>query len=513
MSQFPGSPKGRLAGTRPGVGRRFGLSHRVGGASCGRPHRVWPCDFRRQPPRFLFVALDTSRDVRSLVLYQVFPRNHGPNGTLEDVRVDLPRIADLGVDFVYLMPIHPIGSEGRKGTLGSPYAIRDYRAVNPDLGTDEDFDALVAAAHDLGLRVMLDVVFNHTARDSILVAQQPDFFHQDAEGRPVTTVPAWSDVIDLFHPNPGLSRYLIDTLAMWVRRGVDGFRCDVASLTPVDFWLQARTEIAAIRPGVLWLAETPHPSWVAQRRAQGLPTWSDGELFQAFDVEYPYDLWSVWQAVVVGQEPIGRYLELLRWQDATLPGNYAKLRFVENHDQYRIMRLAGSTSRALAWTALMAFSRGPFMIYAGQESAANVWPTLFERAPVAWGEFSLAPFLRALAELKKHPAVRAGEFWILNDEPTVQAVWARPAAQALAPVGDSGLYGIFNVSDATGPAQVQLPDGEYRDVISGLRVLVEGGLAALPGSAVILEFADPFEASLWRCSLLDVFLAVEELGD
>ena len=459
------------------------------------------------------MALDTSRDVRSLVLYQVFPRNHGPQGTLAEVRADLPRIADLGVDIVYLMPVHPIGSEGRKGSLGSPYSIRDYRAINPDLGTDQDFDDLLSAAHALGLRVIIDVVFNHTARDSVLVSQQPDFFHRDAEGRPVTTVPAWSDVIDLFHPNPDLTQYLIDTLAMWVRRGVDGFRCDAASLTPVDFWAKAREEVGRIRPGVLWLAETVHPNWVAERRAYGLPTWSDGELFQAFDIEYPHDVWSAWQAVVSGQEPIGRYLELLRWQDATLPANYAKLRFVENHDQYRIMRFAGSPERALGWTALMAFSRGPFMIYAGQESAADAWPTLFERAPVTWGEFSLAPFLRSLAELKKHAAVREGEFWILADEPLVQAAWASPAGDRLAPVGPGGLYGIFDVTDAGGPAHVQLPDGQYRDLISGGLVDVDRGAADLPGPAVILEFAEPFVASLWRTPLLDVFLAVEQLGD
>ena len=298
------------------------------------------------------MAIDTSPAVRSLVLYQVFPRNHGPRGRLVDVTEDVERIAGLGVDVLYLMPIHPIGEVGRKGRLGSPYAIRDYRAVDPELGTLADFDDLVAAAHRAGLRVILDVVFNHTAPDSVLVAEHPEFFHRDAAGRPVTTVPAWTDIIDLKHPYPGLSRYLIDTLTLWVERGVDGFRCDVASLVPVEFWLQAREELAGVRSGLLWLAESPHPSWVAQRRAHGLPTWSDAEVFQAFDIEYSYDLWSIWQAVMTGQEPVGRYLEMLRWQDATLPANYAKLRYVENHDQFRIMRLASSEDRALAWTAL-----------------------------------------------------------------------------------------------------------------------------------------------------------------
>jgi hypothetical protein len=455
------------------------------------------------------VALDTPLDVRNLVIYQVFPRNHGPSGRLVDVTADIPRIAALGVDVLYLMPIHPIGEVGRKGTLGSPYAIRDHRAVNPELGTDADFDELVAAAHAAGLRVMMDVVFNHTSPDSVLVTGHPEFFHQDDEGRPVTTVPAWTDIIDLKHPNLDLTRYLIDTLAFWAGRGVDGFRCDVASLVPVDFWSQARAELAGVRPGLIWLAESPHPTWVAHRRAHGLPTWSDAEMFTAFDIEYSHDLWSIWQAVVTGREPVGRYLEMLRWQDATLPANYAKLRFVENHDQFRIMRFAPTQARARAWTALMAFSRGPFMIYAGQESAARAWPSLFDRAPVQWGDYALSGFLRTLAACTKHEAMRLGDFWVLDDEPLVQLAWANPAGDELAPVGDLGLYGVFNVGGHRGRADVQLPDGRYDDLISGERLEVAHGRLAMPGPAVILEFTEPFRATLWRSSLLDVFLQVE----
>ena len=126
------------------------------------------------------MAHDTTAAVRSLVIYQVFPRNFGPTGRLADVTAELPRIRALGVDVVYLMPIHPIGISGRKGSQGSPYAISDYRSLNPDLATDEEFDQLVSAAHDLGLKVMLDVVFNHTSKDSVLVSTHPQFFHQDA---------------------------------------------------------------------------------------------------------------------------------------------------------------------------------------------------------------------------------------------------------------------------------------------------------------------------------------------
>ncbi len=392
--------------------------------------------------------------------------------------------------------------------------IRDYRALNPELGTDADFDALVASAHEKGLKVMLDVVFNHTSQDSVLIVEHPDFFHRNAEGKPITTVPQWTDIIDLKHPNPELTRYLIDSLAVWVRRGVDGFRCDVASLVPVEFWVQARSELAEMKSDLLWLAETVHPMMVEHRRATGLPTAGDGEMYAAFDIEYQYDLWSIWQAAVDCQVPVGRYLEMLRWQDSTLPGNYAKLRFVENHDQYRIMYFAPTRAQALAWTAAMACSRGPLLIYAGQESGLRKWPSLFEPDPVQWGHYELSDFLGTLARLKKHPAMRTGEFWILADEPCIQFAWGLLEDQRLVPVsGVSGLYGVFNVASCSENLPVQLPDGEYRDLLGGSTISVVEGTIPVPESALVLEFGESFAAKLWKTPLLDVFLHVEELGD
>lgn len=460
------------------------------------------------------MADDTPPDVRSLVLYEVFPRNHGATGRLADVTADIPRIAALGVDVLYLMPVHPIGQEGRKGSAGSPYAIRDYRSVNPELGTEADFDELVGAAHAAGLRVMLDVVFNHTSPDSVLVGEHPEFFHRDASGRPVTSVPAWTDIIDLRHPDPQLARYLIDSLAGWVRRGVDGFRCDVASLVPVGFWVQARTELAAVRPGLLWLAETVHPSMVEQRRAAGIATACDGEMFAAFDIEYSYDLWSIWQEVVQGRQPVGRYLEMLRWQEATLPAASSKLRYVENHDNYRIMSFAPSAAQARAWTALMAASPGPLMVYAGQESGARTWPHLFERDPVAWGDRELTRFIAALAALKKHPAQRSGSFRVLADEPVVQLAWGTQLEGVVAPVADGpALLAVCNVGSASAPVAVPLADGRYRDLISGEPVTVVAGRLAAPEAAVVLESGEPMPVAGWRTPLLDVFLHVEVLGD
>ena len=271
------------------------------------------------------MAKDTPAQVQGLVVYQVFPRNHGPNGTLRDVTADLDRIAALGVDVVYLLPIHPIGEQARKGSLGSPFSIRDYRAIHPDLGDEDDFAELVRQAHARGLRVIIDVVFNHTAQDSVLLTEHPEFFHTDAAGRPVSSVPEWSDIVDFRHPNPAVDDVLLENLRDWVRRGVDGFRCDAATLVPLEFWLRARRELAELRPGLLWIAETVHPFLIERRRAEGDPLASEAELYQAFDVQYTYDVWGIWQAVVTGQVPVGRYLEMLRWQEVSLPANFAKL--------------------------------------------------------------------------------------------------------------------------------------------------------------------------------------------
>jgi glycosidase len=440
------------------------------------------------------MAFDTPPEHRSLVIYEVYVRSHGPTGTFAEVEADLERIQSMGVDVVWLMPIHPIGKVKRKGSLGSPYSIVDYRGVNPEYGTKEDFARLVGKAHDLGLKVMIDVVYNHTAHDSVLVSEHPEFFHKDAEGKPVTTVPEWSDVIDLKHPHPALSDYLIETLRDWVLLGVDGFRCDVASLVPVQFWQRARVEVAQVKPGVIWLAETVHAGFVGFRRSTGLSGYSDSEVYLAFDLAYDYDIWPIWQAAVTGKAPVGRYLEMLRFQECIYPENYVKMRCVENHDNLRIQGLVPELDRALAWTAFQAFNKGAFLIYAGQESAAAHTPSLFEREPVEWGDYPLQTFLTRLAAIKKNPALTYGRFVLAAAEPAIQAAWIHP---------EGNLFGVFNVSGEQGTIPVPLPDGRYADILNDGLLQVKDGKLALPASAAILLFQEAVLLKPLHCDLLD----------
>jgi hypothetical protein len=442
----------------------------------------------------LFMAHDTPSSYRNLVIYEIYVRNHGKNGTFADVERDLPRIRNLGVDVVWFMPIHPIGQVNKKGSLGCPYSIQDYRGVNPEYGTREDFRRLIQRAHELGLKVMIDVVYNHTAHDSVLVQEHPEFFHLDAQGKPVTTVPEWSDVIDLKYSNPELTPYLIETLQGWVEFGVDGFRCDVASLVPLEFWLQAREAIAAVKPGVIWLAETVHASFVSHRRFRGLSGLSDSEVYTAFDLTYDYDIWPIWQLVVQGKLPVRRYVEMLRFQDSIYPANFVKMRCVENHDNARIMRIAPSRAQGVAWTGFAAFNRGAFLIYAGQESASKHTPSLFDIDKIEWGDYSLQPLLARLAKLKKDPALVQGKFTITQSDPAIQAAWELPG---------QSLYGVFNVSGKQGYVLVSLPDGSYRDVFSDEVVHIRGGKMLLPESFVILRVEGMMMVRPVYCELMD----------
>jgi 1,4-alpha-glucan branching enzyme len=421
-------------------------------------------------------------------------RNHGPNGTFAEVEADLERIRALGVDVIWFMPIHPIGQLNKKGSLGCPYSIQDYRGVNPEYGTREDFGRLIEKAHALGLKVMIDVVYNHTAHDSVLVSEHPEYFHQDAQGRPVTTVPDWSDVIDLKHPHPGLTEYLVETLKGWAQFGVDGFRCDVASLVPQEFWATARQEVAKVKPGVIWLAESVHASFVGYRRSKDLSGLSDSEIYESFDMSYDYDIWPIWQLAVQGKVPVRRYLEMLRYQDCIYPANFIKMRCVENHDQARIMRLAPGRNQALAWTGFAAFNRGSFLIYAGQEAEAMHTPSLFDVDKVQWDSYCLQTYLTRLTHLKKDPIQVNGKFTLLVADPAIQAAWIYKG---------QGLYGIFNISGKDGYVMVQLPDGTYVDVLNEQAVTVSGSKARLPQHSAVLRFEGQVALKQLYCEMLD----------
>lgn len=292
--------------------------------------------------------------LRNMTIYSIFVRNHG--GKFAVIEKDIPRIKALGVDMIWLLPIHPIGKKQRKGRLGSPYAIADYRSVNPEYGSMEDFRHFADVVHASGMKLMIDVVYNHTSPDSWLAQHHPEWFYHKPDGSFGNRIGDWSDIIDLDYSQPGLWDYRIETLKMWAEV-VDGFRCDVAPLVPLSFWLRARKEVEKVRPGCIWLAESVEPEFTRDNRNRGMISHSDAELYQAFDICYDYDIYGDFFRYVRGEICLSDYAAALLRQESIYPANYVKLRFLENHDRPRMGFLFPEERLQRNWLSWMFFQK------------------------------------------------------------------------------------------------------------------------------------------------------------
>lgn len=425
------------------------------------------------------MAKHTAKAYRNQVLYSVFVRNYSKEGTFEALRRDLARIRSLGVDIIWLMPIHPLGEKARKGSLGSPYAIRDYRAVNPEFGTMEDFRKLVADIHSHGMKCIIDVVYNHTAPDSWLSRNHPEWFYHKPDGSFGNRVGDWTDIIDLDYSQPGLWDYQIDTLKMWAEI-VDGFRCDVAPLVPLDFWLKAREEVEKVRPGCFWLAESIEPDFILFNRSQGMTALSDSECYQAFDACYDYDIYDIYQNVLVGTAPLSAYGDAVTRQEGMYPDNYLKLRCLENHDRARAAQMIADEKSLRSWTAFNYFQKGIAMLYAGQEVCADHTPSLFDRDTINWNTGKdLTPLLQKLAEIKRHPLFTDSRY-------TVKAM-PRDILLAIHEKDGRRMIGIFSMRGESSLLELSIPDGRYENLITGEAVEVHFGKAATTGEPIIIN--------------------------
>lgn len=425
------------------------------------------------------MAVNTPKSYRNQVMYSVFVRNHTPEGTFQALRCDLDRIRALGVDIIWLMPIHPIGEKARKGTLGSPYAISDYRAVNPEYGTMNDLKALVRDIHRLGMKCIIDVVYNHTSPDSWLAQNHPEWFYHKPDGSFGNHVGDWSDIIDLDYTQKDLWDYQIETLKMWAGI-VDGFRCDVAPLVPLEFWQKARGEVEKVRPGCLWLSESIEPSFIAYLRRQGLVAHTDSEIYQAFDIAYDYDIFGIFRDYLEGKVPLQAYADAVTRQEHIYPENYVKLRYLENHDVPRAAQMIPNETALLHWTAFLYFQKGMTLIYGGQEVCTDHRPDLFNKDEIIWytGRDDTC-LLRNLAEIKKDP--------LLTD--SVYRVTALPQDILLATHEKNGerLIGIFSVQGNAAMVEVGLPDGQSDNLLTGDPLMVYDGKVAIEDSPIIIR--------------------------
>ncbi len=413
------------------------------------------------------MARNSDPALQRQVIYSIYVRSHTPEGTFLSVIPDLDRIRALGTDIIWFLPIHPIGVKGKTGSLGCPYANRDYRAVNPAYGTLEDFKRLVDEIHARGMKVMIDVVYNHTSPDSVLFAEHPEFFYRRPDGRPGNRVGEWTDVIDLDYAQPGLWDYQLESLCYWAGI-VDGFRCDVASLVPEPFWRMARSLVARVRPDFIWLAETVHTGFGNLCRREGLAAARDVELFEDFDLEYEYDIRETFDAYLAGRLPLSAWMDALNFQEAIYPANYNKLRFLENHDQPRIASLVTEERSLVSFTALLFFLKGTTLLYAGQEFCDAHRPSLFEREPIDRTGRDLSPLLRRLADIKREALAPDDWFFAAADDGRHVALLQRGGARGRT-------LGVFPLRGAGGEVSVDAPDGDYRELLSGGTVSVKNG--------------------------------------
>ncbi len=320
-------------------------------------------------------------------IYEVNVRQHTPEGTINAFTEDLPRLKELGVDILWLMPIHPIGVERRKGGMGSPYSIIDYKAFNPDYGTDEDFKNFVNEAHKLGFKVILDWVANHTSFDNVWVADHKEWYTQNEAGEIIHPEGTdWTDVADLNFDNKDMRAAMIDALEYWVKEfDVDGYRCDVAGSVPADFWKEAIPALHELKH-VFMLAEADEP-WLHD---------------VGFQMSYGWGFHHVMNQVAQGKEPVSKINEFLEEDAANYKPIDYRMNFTTNHDENSwngtVEERMGDLGDAMT---ILAFTvQGMPLIYSGQEAGLNKRLSFFEKDTVDFSDTARPEFFKKLLKLK-----------------------------------------------------------------------------------------------------------------
>jgi cyclomaltodextrinase / maltogenic alpha-amylase / neopullulanase len=385
-----------------------------------------PSILRRTAPRALSLALlaasllslladnptcarTSPQWLRQGVVYEIFPRNFSPEGTFDGITARLDQLKDLGVNILWLMPIQPMGQKMRKGTLGSPYSVRDYYAINPDYGTEADLKRLISESHKRGLKVIIDIVANHTAWDSVLM-EHPEYYKQDASGKIIPPVKEWTDVAGLNYNNPQLRQYMIAMLKHWLDPAtfdLDGFRCDVAFEVPTSFWEEARAQLDKVKPDFIMLAEASKPEL----------------LNKAFEIDYSWPLHGTLNDVLLWGKPATAFKQ--SWEDSRrqFPQGSLHLRFSDNHDEARAVARF-SIRGALAASALMFTLDGVPLLYNGMEvgdATESGDPALFEKLPIFWHPKERPPLRKIYQSLirlrQQHPAFCNDRVtWLTNSD-------------------------------------------------------------------------------------------------
>ncbi len=332
------------------------------------------------------------------VVYEMNVRQYTPEGTFAAAQQQLPRLKELGIDILWLMPIHPIGVKERKGTLGSYYAIADYKEINPEFGTMEDFENFLAEAHRLGFRVVLDCVANHTSPDAKWINECPaDWYVRDSLGNTVVNYD-WTDIAELNYDNPDVWTAMADQMRFWMEKGVDGFRCDMAAEVPFEFWQETIADFRADYPGMYMLAEGQDPKL---------------HTISGFNSSYAWEMHHVLNAIAKGEQGMPELLAQIQRDAELFPADAQRLMFTSNHDENSWagteFERMGDAAKVMAVLTFTLPNSQP-LIYTGQEMGWNKRFEFFEKDPIpAWEENEYTDFYKYLIDIRhNNPALAAG---------------------------------------------------------------------------------------------------------
>lgn len=411
--------------------------------------------------------------VKNQTLYEVYLRSFTPEGTIRAFQSKLPQLKKLGIDFIWLMPVYPVGQENRKGREGSPYAVRDYFSVNPEFGSEKDLKDLVDEAHRQGFKVLVDMVANHVAPDYSALQKQPDLIKRDSKGNPFRKVDDWSDIADLDYNNPDTAKHMAEIITYWLKEyNLDGYRCDVAGMVPMQFWESVFPDLKNIRPDVFMLAEWDGPHMHEK----------------VFHSTYDWVLYELMSSVFKGEESA---FILLEWQDVhkkIYPQNALALRFLENHDLPRAAKIFGKG--LIPFLTFIFTIDGLPLLYTGQETGTADYLSLFDKNTVDWQEQNdqLYKFYQHLIHLRrKMPTMYSSDIKIcMHNQIPDMLVYEKKA-------DDQKIIVMLNVRDK----RLKLgPGEEMLHKISGSKVIfnsekefnvTDNEIQILPYQAVILQ--------------------------
>lgn len=331
------------------------------------------------------------------VVYELNMRQYTPEGTFAAAQKELPRLKELGVDVLWLMPVYPIGVKERKGVLGSYYAISDYCDINPEYGKMADFDSYLAEAHKEGFKVILDWVANHTSPDAKWINEKPlDWYERDSLGNTIVQYD-WTDIAALNYDNEDMRHEMRQAMRFWLDKGIDGFRCDMACEVPMDFW---KSTIDSLR------SEYGHIYMLAEGE--------DTRLHDAgFDASYSWELHHMLNDIARGKANADSLRNYIRRNEAKFGTDAFRLMFTSNHDEnswagteFERMGDAVKCMAVLTYT----LPQGQPLIYTGQEIGFDRRFKFFEKDNITdWTANEYTAFYKDLNALRhRHPALEPG---------------------------------------------------------------------------------------------------------